>query len=1065
MRALTGQLLLAIVLLFASSPLGAAPVHDWSASFGIHSIPHVASMATDGSGNILVIGDFEGTVNLGSGPLTSAGNRDILLAKFDANGNHLWSKRFGDSNYQVGYSVAADASGNVVITGRFRETTNFGGGPLTTDGDDDIFVAKYDADGNHLWSRRFGDHGAQQGNAIAVDGAGNIALTGHFTGTLDFGGGPMTNTGPIDVFVAKLDADGNHLWSRSFHEDGFQRGDAVAVDSSGGVVIAGDFTGTLNFGGGPLTSAGTDDIYLAKYDADGNHLWSKRFGDTQYQGTEGMTVDGLGNVVLVGWFLGSVDFGGGLFTSTDADDAFIATFDADGNPLWSRQFSGTRSQDAASVAVDAAQNILVSGFFQDTIDLGGGPLTSEGNYEQFVAKFDSDGHHQWSRRFPNVSAGLGAPIAMDGDGNAIFGGGFLKTVDLGGGPFAVGLTPDAFVAKFDASGNHLWSKRMGLLSGYGSGVGVAIDGAGDVVCTGYYQGAVDFGGGVLTSLGDDIFLAKFADDGNPLWSRSFTGSQAEYPYSIATDTSRNVLITGVFSGTVDFGGGPLTNVGYDIYVAKFDADGNHLWSKGFAGVGSNYPSSALATDGDGNVFVAGAFNGSMDFGGGALNSAGGRDAFVAKFDANGNHLWSKRFGDGAEQSVKSVDVDGSGELLLAGNFEGDVDFGGGPLTSAGGDIFVVQLDGDGNHLWSRRFGGAGSLSVESADTDGLGNVLVAGYFDGSVDFGGGALTSAGGTDICIASLDANGEHQWSRRFGGNANEFSTSVEADGSGHVLLTASSNFPLDFGGGPLPGDGFQDIFVASFDVDGNHRWSQRFVGDSENSPMSIAVGPAGKFALTGYLYGKVDFGGGTLGGNTGGAIFLAKFQDQTVPVRFARVAATLRNRAVEVQWDVQSVDVEERFTLFRRDDGHAQAVAIAQGPLRASDRSYLDANVEPGKTYHYQLVIQLRDGEALRSEVVSLTIPLFHPMLSQNSPNPFNPRTTIEYALSERTAAVLNIYDAAGRLVRRLDQGIREAGTYRAQWDGTDGDGHALASGMYCYQLEGVPGVAARKMLLVR
>jgi hypothetical protein len=154
----------------------------------------------------LITGVFGGTVDFGGDTLTSAGSPDIFLAKFDTNGGHLWSKRFGDSRVQYGRSVACDGSGNVVVTGYFRSTVNFGGGTLTSAGADDIFLAEFDSNGNHLWSKRFGDEWLQQmGHSTACDGSGNVVVTGHFEGTVDFGGEPLTSAGNDDIFLAKYE--------------------------------------------------------------------------------------------------------------------------------------------------------------------------------------------------------------------------------------------------------------------------------------------------------------------------------------------------------------------------------------------------------------------------------------------------------------------------------------------------------------------------------------------------------------------------------------------------------------------------------------------------------------------------------------------------------------------------------------------------------------------------------------------------------------------------------------------------------------------------------------------
>ncbi|MBI4701343.1 MAG: SBBP repeat-containing protein [Deltaproteobacteria bacterium] len=428
-------------------------------------------------------------------------------------GLHLWSKLFGDGSDQYGTGIAVDGSGNALVTGMFTGTVDFGGGQLASAGGEDIFVAKLDKDGKHLWSKRFGDASHQEGHAIAVDALGNVLVAGMFTGTVNFGGGMLTSAGSYDGFVAKLGPDGTHLWSKRFGDASDQRAYATATDASGNVVLAGYFHGSIDLGGGKLTSAGGEDIFVAKYDKDGAHLWSKRFGDASaYQEAYGIATDASGNVALAGRFYGSIDLGGGKLTSAGHYDGFVARLGPDGTHLWSNRFGDGSEQTAQGIATDASGNVGLAGHFYGSIDLGGGPLTSAGGSDIFVAKYDKDGKHLWSKRFGDASDEQdGTGIAVDGSGNAIVTGEFQGTVDFGGGPLtsADGVNVDVFVAKFDQDGQHLWSKRFGGGNDQW-GTGIAVEGSGSALVTGTLRGTVDFGGGQLASAGlADIFVAKF----------------------------------------------------------------------------------------------------------------------------------------------------------------------------------------------------------------------------------------------------------------------------------------------------------------------------------------------------------------------------------------------------------------------------------------------------------------------------------------------------------------------------------------------------------------------------
>jgi len=163
-----------------------------------------------------------------------------------------WSQSFGSLSYDEGYDVAVGPSGNILITGAFTDSTDFGGGVVIGAGFRDIYVAKYDPDGNHLWSRAFGNNNSQHGESIAADGSHNVLVAGDFLGSVNFGGGTLTSVGGWDMFLAKLDPSGNHIWSQRFGSTVSSNADgarAVVVDESNNVYLAGYFSGTVSFGG------------------------------------------------------------------------------------------------------------------------------------------------------------------------------------------------------------------------------------------------------------------------------------------------------------------------------------------------------------------------------------------------------------------------------------------------------------------------------------------------------------------------------------------------------------------------------------------------------------------------------------------------------------------------------------------------------------------------------------------------------------------------------------------------------------------------------------------------
>ena len=197
-------------------------------------------------------------------PLTSAGERDAFVAKYaGANGGHLWSKRLGNTSVDEGAGIAVNAAGDVAVTGSFVGSVDFGGGPLTPpSAGSDVFAVVYSSLGAHRWSKRLGGTNGDSGRSVAIDGNGNVTVTGAFQGAVDFGGGALTSAGSFDIFVAQYrGSDGQHVWSRRFGGTGNDRCQSVA-SKAGSVLVTGYFPGTVNFGDGSRTSAGSNDIFL-----------------------------------------------------------------------------------------------------------------------------------------------------------------------------------------------------------------------------------------------------------------------------------------------------------------------------------------------------------------------------------------------------------------------------------------------------------------------------------------------------------------------------------------------------------------------------------------------------------------------------------------------------------------------------------------------------------------------------------------------------------------------------------------------------------------------------------
>ena len=441
------------------------------------------------------------------------------LALFAQNEDWLWAKQAGGISGDKGYSIAVDAYGNSYITGYFRESATFGTTTLTSSSDygSDIFVAKMDINGNWLWAKQAGGTDYHGGYGIAVDANGNSYVTGYFSGSATFGTTTLTSSGYEDIFVAKLDINGNWLWAKQAGGTSSDIGYGIAVDAYGNSYVTGYFkSSSCSFGTITLTSSGYEDIFVAKLDINGNWLWAKQAGGTSEDGGTSIAVDANGNSYVTGSFKESANFGTTTLTSSGSWDIFVAKIDHNGNWLWAKQAGGTDNDGGISIAVDDNGNSYVTGGFYgsscsfSTITL----INSSIEYSDiFVAKIDYNGNWLWAKQAGGTGYDAGYGIAVDTNGNSYVTGEFDGSATFGTTTFTSSGGSDIFVAKLDSNGNWLWAKQAGGTDDdYGKGI--AVDNNGNSYVTGYFWSSATFGTTTLTSssdYGSDIFVTKLGE--------------------------------------------------------------------------------------------------------------------------------------------------------------------------------------------------------------------------------------------------------------------------------------------------------------------------------------------------------------------------------------------------------------------------------------------------------------------------------------------------------------------------------------------------------------------------
>ncbi|MDC0749882.1 hypothetical protein [Polyangium mundeleinium] len=428
--------------------------HVWSKGFPILDDVYIRSIAVDPKTlDIVIAGEVRGTLDLGGGPLASTGSSDILLAKFSADGKHQWSKRFGDASSQTTGGVVVDASGMIYLAGSVSGAIDLGNGTLTSEGGNDALVAKFDANGDVVWAKLFGDASTQRATSIALTQAGQVVIGGEFQGTINLGGSALTAPMDTDLFVARLDGSGFHSMSRRYGGTGFEDLIGLALDTKDNIVLTGNFDGTVDFGvAGMFTSAGSDDVFTLKVQGNGSPVWAKQWGDTADQEALGIAITPNDEIVLSGHIAGVISFDDGskIEAAPMATNAYLVKLGADGALAWSKILGGPKSISDWGMWLGVAKGrIVTAGWFSDQIDFGGGPLTSNIQVSPFIAQLEFDGTHRSSRTYTTEMAAGVLALGVMPTGDPILGGLSYGPIDFGDGPLTTGDTqqPLLFLAR------------------------------------------------------------------------------------------------------------------------------------------------------------------------------------------------------------------------------------------------------------------------------------------------------------------------------------------------------------------------------------------------------------------------------------------------------------------------------------------------------------------------------------------------------------------------------------------------------------------------------------------
>jgi hypothetical protein len=778
-----------------------------------------------------------------------------------------------------------DSSGNAYITGYYNSSTltfydedgTAFGTTLSRSGNNDVFIAKYNTDGEVQWAANAGGTGDNYGYGISADSSGNAYVTGYYNSSTltlyneDGTAFGTTLSNSSSTFIAKYNTNGVVQWVASCGG----QGQSVFVNNGENVYVVGDYTSTLTLYntdgtafGTTLSNSGYSDAFIAKYISTPINTFTSL--DSSYSlvintnvgiGTTnpGFELDVRGDANVHNLYATYLHGDGSQLTNIASN---LQTITDSGNTT-----SNTLLLTNADTGLVATGNVEANYLVTNNIFMPESATTISS--ESFL--LSSDASAEWAAKIAGASDDYGQGIAVDSSGNVYVIGHYTSaTLNVYSQNTTTPATQlsnsgmvDVFIAKYDTSGVVQWAARVGG-SDIDEGYGISTDSSGNVYVIGRYNidtltfyNTDDGDSGITltnSGSGSDVFIAKYDTNGVVQWVVKAAGSSGDYGNSISADSSGNVYVIGhsdsnplTFYTTLGTSSGKqLSNSGNsDVFIAKYDTNGVVQWAAKVDGssIDEGY---GISADSSGNVYVIGhsdsttlnVYSQNTTTPATQISNSGGNDVFIAKYDTNGNVDWAANVAGTSDDYGRGIAVDSSGNVYAIGYsdsttlnvYSQNTTTPATQLSTSGIEaVFIAKYDTNGVVQWAAKIAGASDDYGYGISTDSGGNVYVIGYsFSGTLTFynaggtsSGKTIPNSGNSDVFIAKYDTNGVVQWAGRAAGPTFDYGNSISADSSGNVYVIGYSQSPTftfdtTFGtssGKTLSNSGGFDVFIAKY------------------------------------------------------------------------------------------------------------------------------------------------------------------------------------------------------------------------------------------------------------
>ena len=733
------------------------------------------------------------------------------------------------------------------------------------------------------------DNGTSSSVAVSDDGA--VYITGEGFGPVEGDRIVVGNNIVGRSHLSRFDSTGNVVWARS------PGGYDVATMGNTDVYVTGTFTGTEQFGASSFTATGFD-AYVLRYDAAGNIIWARQIGGALTEKGTSVATDGLGRVHVAGFFEGSVTIGSTTLIAPQDTSGFLATYDAAGNVLWAVLVGGLTdpipniSYPDIIITADPQGRTYATGSLRGTGSFGALSLSSTGQDDVFLARYESDGTCTWVKGMGGED-NHGVDVGVTPAGNIYTLGDFGSTTANFDGIVVPngGWGTEVFLALYNANGICQWAQSIAVSGGPDDAQSMQVDANGDAWITGKVRDPLSTFG-TLTLQNEGAFLARYNEAGTAELATQVTTGYL----NVALGMDNDIYLSGVTStngAIVNLNGGSIVGPalgfgGRDGFLVHYDQNLDYDWLRQVGAHRSAYDGGqGIVRDAGGNVYTTGYFNGSAIFCNDTLHEfLAGSCMFLSKRDAAGNCLWTRHVGtrdslqDGllfaTSNTGYAIALDALGNVLVAGAFSDTAMFGTTQLVSAGGtDLFLAKYDANGNCLWAQRGGGAGNDVARSVGVDTNGIATITGSYRGSVGIGSASFTSQGLDDGFLARFDAAGNFLWARSMGGTGLDIGVDVAVDVTGNSYVIGQFTTSATIGTTTLNGTGTRDLFLAKYDVNGDPLWVKGSTGTGTRYAQSLVLGANGQLYITGSFFGSVDLGTAQLTGDpVDGRAFLASY-----------------------------------------------------------------------------------------------------------------------------------------------------------------------------------------------